>query len=220
MPLVRARGIVCVVSDRRRLRPAADDATQLRAIVEQAWCASAAGVDLFQVRERDLSDRRLYALVIEVLAAVAGSATRVIVNDRLDIALAAGAHGVQLPSSGLPVVAVRANVPGEFLIGRSIHGSEQPGPGIDFAIFGTVFPSASKPSGHASAGVEALAAASRRSGAPVLAIGGITADTVREVAAAASGVAAIGWLATTDSRRLAEAVAQVRAAFDTITPVI
>lgn len=220
MRLGRARGIVCIVTDRRRLQPAGTPDAQLRAIVAQAVAAASAGADLFQVRERDLPGRRLHALVRDVVAATSGSGIGVVVNDRVDVALAAGAHGVQLPSAGLSVAAARAVAPAQWLIGQSIHGSEPADRGADWAIFGTVFASLSKGADHQWGGVDALAAASRRSAAPVLAIGGITDATVAQVAAVSHGIAAIGWLATTDARRLAEAVRVVRMAFDTITPVI
>jgi thiamine-phosphate pyrophosphorylase len=220
MRLARARGIVCLVTDRTRLLPDGTVEAQLGAVVAQAAAAAAAGVDLFQVRERDLTDRRLHALVREVVTAVAGSEMRVMVNDRLDVAVSAGAHGVHVPSSGLAVPAIRDRVPEGWIIGQSIHGSDVPDAAADFAIFGTVFPTGSKPAGHRWAGVDALASASRRSPVPVLAIGGITEGTLGHVAQVSSGIAAIGWLATTDAHRLAETVAAVRTAFDTITPVI
>ena len=219
MPLSRTRGIVCVVTDRRRLLPDATTEAQLDAVVTQAAAAASAGVDLFQVRERELTDRRLHALVGDVVEA-AGGDMRVLVNDRLDVALAAGAHGVHLPAAGLAPARVRAFVPPGWLVGQSIHGSERPDAEADFAIFGTVFPTLSKPPDHDWAGIDALRSAARRSTMPVLAIGGITDANVRQVAEVSSGIAAIGWLATTDVRRLAAAVRTVREAFDTITPVI
>ncbi len=220
MRLARARGIVCVVTDRTRLLSEGPLDAQLRAIVAQAAAAASAGVDLFQIRERDLTDGRLYALVQDVVATIAGSATRVIVNDRVDVALAAGAHGVQLPALGLPSLEVRSLVPASWLVGQSIHGADTPEGDVDYAVFGTVYPTASKGTGHQWAGLDALAAASRRSAAPVLAIGGINDETVTTVANVSAGIAAIGWMATTDARRMARAVRVVREAFDTITPVI
>lgn len=220
MPLARARGLVCVVTDRRRLYAEGTLEAQLAAVVAQAVAAAGADADLFQIRERDLADLRLHALVRDVLAATRGSQMRIIVNDRIDVALAAGAHGVQLPSAGLGVKDARTLAPAGWLVGRSIHGSDVADAPLDWVIFGTVFPSQSKGGDRACAGLDALANACRRSPVPVLAIGGVTAGTVTQVAAASSGIAAIGWFATTDARRLAEAVQTARRAFDTITPVI
>jgi len=142
------------------------------------------------------------------------------VNDRLDVALATGAHGVHLPASGLLPSIARSIAPRRFSIGQSIHGDDEADAAADFALFGTVFPSLSKGPGQTCAGVDALAAASRRAPVPVLAIGGVTEATIAEVAAVSSGVAAIGWFATSDVRHLSQAVRCVRAAFDTITPLI
>jgi thiamine-phosphate pyrophosphorylase len=220
VPLLRSRGIVCVITDRHRLLPDGTPEAQQQALVEQAVAAAAAGADVLQIRERDLTGRALYGLVRQVLVAVSDSVIQVLVNDRLDVALAAGAHGVHVPGSGLSPGAVRSIAPPRFCIGQSIHGEDQPDPAADVAIFGTVFPTRSKEAGHTWAGLEGLASAARRARVPVLAIGGISGATVADVAPLASGVAAIGWFATRDPQRMSEAVRCARAAFDTIPPVI
>jgi len=94
----------CLVTDRRRLCPDADSFAAARAcLVEQARRAAAAGVDLIQIRERDLESAALAALVAEVVAVTRESSTRVVVNDRIDVALAAGADGVHLRGDSVPV---------------------------------------------------------------------------------------------------------------------
>jgi thiamine-phosphate diphosphorylase len=218
--LSRSRGIIAVVSDRRRLLPHRPSAEQARAVVEQARAAAAAGVDLFHIRERDLPAADLSRLAREVLAAISGTPTRVLVNDRLDVALATAAHGVHLPAAGLAPSDARRLAPAGFLVGRSIHGAELAGNGADFAIFGTVFPSLSKAPDHLASGVESLSSVSRASHVPVLAIGGIMNATVESVAPFCHGVAAIGWFATTDAEELFESVRHARRAFDTIAPLI
>lgn len=220
MALARTRGIIGVVTDRRRLLPGAAHGSQLEAVIAQASAAAAAGADFLQIRERDLSGGALERLVRAVLEETAGSSLNVIVNDRVDVAVCAGAHGVHLPGAGIPPFEVRAIVPSGFLVGQSIHGDEMAAPGVDFAVFGTVFQTISKGPGHLTAGIDALASASRRARAPILAIGGVTEANVEQVAAVCSGIAAIGWFASTDARRLIEAVARARRAFDTITPLI
>lgn len=160
--------------------------------------AARAGVDLIQIREPSLDDRSLLALVRSTVAAAGGTRARVLVNDRLDIALASGAAGVHLRGTSFSAVQARALAPDSFLIGRSVHTAveaeqAQRQGGCDYLLFGTVFPSGSKPQGHPLAGVEALRLACRRATVPVLAIGGITGDTAREaVRAGAAGLAAIG----------------------------
>jgi thiamine-phosphate diphosphorylase len=218
--LVRTRGLTCIVTDRHRLLPAGTHEARVRAVVAQARAAAEAGVDFLQIRERDLSSRELSDLVADIVKAVEGAALRVLVNDRVDVAIAMGAHGVQLPASGIAPEEVRRLAPRPFVVGQSIHGRELPAPGADFGIFGTVFPTLSKGADHQVAGVTALAAAARGSSAPVLAIGGITSETVRDVAPCCAGVAAIGWFSTTDRRQMSDLVREVRRVFDTIPPLI
>lgn len=182
--------------------------------------AATAGIDLVQIREADLPGRDLGRLVAACRRAVAGSGARVLVNDRLDVALGEGADGVHLPARGLSPVAVRAVVPASFLVSRSVHAVEEVTSGAvegcDLLVFGTVFPSASKP-GVAPAGASALAAVTRASRVPVLAIGGMAEARLATVAAAgAAGVAAIGWLSLRDPAEMARRVRLVREAFDTL----
>jgi thiamine-phosphate pyrophosphorylase len=222
VPLQRSRGIVCVVSDRRRLAPAHDDACQLLALIEQARAAASAGADLFQVRESDLTDSELLRVTSDVLAAVGETGMQVLVNDRLDVALASGAHGVHLKGTGIPDGEARRLAPPGFLIGRSVHTAAEAArasAAVDFVVFGTVYATASKRPNHPFSGLGPLVAAVRAATVPVLAIGGIDAMRAKEIAGVAAGVAAISWFATSDRVRLAEAVRQARAAFDSTGPL-
>ena len=202
------------VTDRLRFGWSLDD------LVERASRASRQGVSAIQIRERDLDDRDLVALVRRVLAAVSSAPTRVLVNDRLDVALAAGAHGVHLRGDSLPAPRVRQVVPPGFLVGRSVHSVAEAAAaeghgGLDYLIFGTVFATASKP-GIEARGAAALAEVIAATAFPVLAIGGLTAITAPLAArAGAAGVAAIGLFADGPQESLAEEVAAVRNAFDT-----
>ena len=216
--------IICLVTDRRRLAAArGGDDPACDALVELARAAGRAGVDIVQVRERGLGDRRLLRLVEEIVAAVRGSDTRVVVNDRADIALAAGAGGVHVRSGGPPPMRVRAIAPAHWLIGRSVHGPDDVRPaeqvdGADYAICGTVFESASKP-GRRPLGVDGLAGVARAVTLPVLAIGGVDAgNTPRVAEAGAAGVAAIGYFADGWRRSgqvdLEQRVGALRTAFD------
>ncbi len=162
------------VTDRRRYNLSIDD------LVDRTGRAAKAGVDVVQVRERDLADAPLAALVRRIVEATAGSGVRVLVNDRVDVAIAAGAAGVHL--RGDSSVHSLADVDAAVADG-----------GCDYLLFGTVFQSSGKPDGHPVAGLDALAAACRRSPLPVIAIGGITRARARDVAAAgAAGFAAVG----------------------------
>jgi thiamine-phosphate diphosphorylase len=196
------RPCVCLVSDRSRLPPSTDaeaatDLPVLGPLVDRLTLAGQAGVDLLQIREPDLSAGELIGLVHDLRARLGDAAARVVVNERVDVALAADADGVHLKSDSIPTALVRRHVPAAFLVGRSVHTLEEAraaaGDGADYLIFGTVFPSGSKPRGHRTAGLEALAAVSEAVDVPVLAIGGISLNTVAAAAeAGAGGVAAIG----------------------------
>jgi thiamine-phosphate pyrophosphorylase len=180
------------VTDRRRFGLSID------ALVARAAAAARAGVDVIQLRERDLPDRELAALARTIVAAVAGTPARVLVNDRADIAIAAGASGVHLRGDSAPASRIRAMVPGGFVIGRAVHSLDDvdaavAGGGADYLLFGTVFPSEGKPDGHPVAGLDALRQACVRSSLPVIAIGGMNDARVAAVRdAGAAGFAAVG----------------------------
>jgi thiamine-phosphate diphosphorylase len=158
--------------------------------------AAHAGVHLVQIREPGLDGGPLMRLVSACVVAVRDTRTRVIVNDRVDVALAAGAHGVHLRSDSFAAGRIRCWVPRPFLIGRSVHSVSEAvaaadGGVVDYLIFGTVFESSSKP-GRAATGTGALGAVVRATALPVLAIGGITPTRIDEVmAAGAAGAAGI-----------------------------
>ena len=188
--------VVCLITDRRRFGPSWETA-----LVERVRAAAHAGVHLVQIRERDLDGGPLTRLVASCVEAVRGTQTRVIVNDRFDVALAAGAHGVHLRADSFAAPRVRARAPSPFLISRSVHSvgdavAAADAGAVDYLIFGSVFETSSKP-GRASAGLAALADVASATRIPVLAVGGITAERIGDVmAAGASGVAAISMFDT------------------------
>ena len=141
------------------------------------------GVDLVQLRDKDLPGGELLALARELLRALEGRAPLVI-NERVDVAVAAGAQGVQLGEDALSVEEARKILPPGSCVGRSVHSVdgaiEAENAGADFLVVGTMFATGSHPG----------AAASCR--APLLGIGGITPDNLAMVVrAGASGVAVI-----------------------------
>ncbi len=180
------------VTDRRRFRLSGDD------LIARAVRAADSGVDCIQVRERDLPDAALARLVREIVRAVAGTTARILVNDRVDIAIAAGAGGVHLPADSVAASNVRRIAPSGFLLGRSVHTLDEvdravADGGCDYLLFGTVFPSPGKPEGHPVAGLDGLRAACARSPLPVIAIGGMTDARAADVASAgAAGLAGVG----------------------------
>jgi thiamine-phosphate pyrophosphorylase len=204
-----------MITDRRRLGQDAE-----AALIRRVAVAARAGIHLVQIRERDLADGRLFTLVSQAVDAVRGTRTRVLVNDRMDIAIAAGAHGVHLRSDSVPAARVRAVTSSTFLIGRSVHaGDDVAGVAaegaVDYLLFGTVFDTASKPN-HRAAGVESLREAVQAARpVPVLAIGGITVRTAGQLAATGcSGFAAIGQFADGPEDELAVTVSRTLAAWN------
>lgn len=182
----------CFVTDRARFGLSAED------LVDRAARAARLGVAAIQVRERDLADRDLVALVRRILRAVGPGGPWVLVNDRADVAIAAGAAGVHLRGDSMPGARVRAMAPAGFIIGRSVHDLDEVDAAAaesayDYLMFGTVFPSAGKPAGHRVAGLEALREACRRSPIPVIAIGGVDATRLPLLEkSGAAGFAGVG----------------------------
>ncbi len=211
--------IIYMVTDRGRL--AGDRETQL---VARVAAAARAGVHLIQVRERDMDARPLTRLVARCVEAARGTPARVLVNDRIDVALASGAHGVHLRGDSLPAARARRMVPPAFIIGRSVHSRDEAlraadGEGVDYLVFGPVFGTVSKPDATA-AGLDALAAVAAAVRLPVIAIGGMTAVTLQAVGpTGATGFAAIGLFADCAADQLQVSVQQASRAFDTLRGV-
>jgi thiamine-phosphate diphosphorylase len=190
-----------------------------RPLLELVAEAAQAGVDLIQIRERRLDDRALADLTRRAVEASRGTGSRILVNDRVDIALAAHAGGVHLRGDSVAASRIRALAPDGFLIGRSVHDPAEAAAveadgGCDYLVFGTVFPSTSKPSTDAISGPDALREVCARVEIPVLAIGGISIENVSRVAASgASGIAAISLFERGDP--IAATVSTLRRRFDT-----
>jgi len=203
-----------MISDRRRFGDRGEDA-----LVLAVAAAARAGVDLVQVRERDLDGRALVRLVSRCVEAARGTRTRVLVNDRIDVALAAGASGVHLRGDSVPAPRVRAITPPAFVIGRSVHSVDESrrvteDGGLDYLMFGTVFATSSKP-GVEAAGVATLHEVSAGTPLPVLAVGGITEATACDLQrTGAAGIAAIGLFADTALADMAAMIARVARAFE------
>lgn len=189
-------------------------------LVARVAAAARAGVHLIQIRQPDRDAGPLVRLVERAVAAVRGTPARVLVNDRVDVAIAAGAHGVHLRGDSMPAARVRTMVPTGFVIGRSVHSPDEAGSvtadgSIDYVLVGTIFSTASKP-GATAAGLGMLAAACQSTNVPVLAVGGMQFERLTGVAeAGAAGVAAIGLFAEPSIDALKTIVERVVLAFDT-----
>jgi thiamine-phosphate pyrophosphorylase len=152
------------------------------------------GVNLVQLREKDMAASRLLALAKRLRNLTKGRAL-LFINERIDVALACGADGVQLGEEALPLEADRRVSGSRLLLGRSVHSVESAATaeaaGADLLLLGTIFPTESHP-GVAAGGLELLERVRRHVGLPFLAIGGVNADTVASViGAGASGAAVI-----------------------------
>lgn len=170
---------------------------QVSALAGYARALAMAGVDVVQLRDPTMAGGLLARCARAMVEAVADTRTRLVVNDRADVAVASGAAGVHLREVSMPAARVRPLVGPRALVGRSVHARADAGQpdveAVDYVIFGTVFPTTSKPAGHIVAGLDALEGLCRTTPRPVLAVGGITVPRCAEVAArGAAGVAGIG----------------------------
>jgi thiamine-phosphate pyrophosphorylase len=221
MPLSRTRSVIGLVTDRARLAASCPSLD----LVDFVEAAAASGIDLIQIRERDLDAGELTRLVKRCVAVMCGTPARIIVNDRADVAVAAGAHGLHLRGDSIQAGRVREMLAPGFIVGRSVHGVEDAvdaarSGGLDYLTFGTMFPTLSKPPLHRLSTMTGLAVVCASISIPVLAIGGMTVERAQEVArAGASGVAAVGLVVPPAGLPVAEhlraRVAELRRAFDT-----
>jgi thiamine-phosphate pyrophosphorylase len=207
-PFPVRKPLLCYVTDRRSL-PVAGQNDLIEPLLEEIKLVAAAGVDWIQIREKDLSGKQFAALTREALrrvskpASTAESLTRILVNDRLDAAIAEQAGGVHLGENSLPAAEAKHLVRSspiarahEFLIGVSCHSLEAAqsaaSAGANYVFFGPVFATPSKSAYGAPQGLERLAEVCDSITIPVLAIGGITLENAPVCfSAGASGIAAI-----------------------------
>jgi thiamine-phosphate pyrophosphorylase len=195
---------LCLVTDRR----IGDEGT----LVYRAAQAVAGGVDLVQLREKDLPGGRLLELAVALKQAIGDSAL-LIVNERVDVATAVGANGVQLGEEALPVAVARDMLGPEALIGRSVHSLDGAAraaqEGADFLVVGTIYATRSHP-GEEPAGADLIRRIATACSVPLIGIGGINPSNMREVIqAGASGAAVItSILASSDPRQAARELKQ------------
>jgi thiamine-phosphate pyrophosphorylase len=161
------------------------------ALVRRAAAAVRGGATMVQLRLKDVDARTQVEVARRLVAALP---VPVIVNDRADVALAAGAAGVHVGADDLPAAAVRRIVPAGFIIGASVGAdSEVDGAaGADYVGIGPVYETASKSDAGAAIGIDGVARLARRCPVPAVAIGGVTAATAAAVmAAGVSGIAVV-----------------------------
>lgn len=200
---------LCLVTDRTQTRD--------RDLISVVGECLAAGLPAVQVREKDFPAAELARLCRALRPLTAARGALLIVNDRVDVALAVGADAVQRTSVSLPIEDIRAVADKRLRIGASVHGLEEAlaaqEAGADWLVFGPVYDTPSKRRYGPPQGLEALGRVAAATRVPVVAIGGITPERVREVrAAGAAGVAVISAILTADrpgdaTRRFLDALA-------------
>jgi len=176
----------------------------------------AAGVNLIQLREKQLTARTLYELTARAAEITRGSGTSLLVNDRADIARGADADGVHLATNSIDAAVIRQTFGNDFLIGVSTHSEAEllqaRDAGADFAVFGPVFETSSKTQYGPPFGLKGLSeATSAAAPFPVLALGGISsARAIECLRAGAAGIAGIGLFSIPSSlKSIVDAIHQV-----------
>jgi thiamine-phosphate pyrophosphorylase len=198
-------GRIMLVTDRQQAA-----GRELVELVDAALAALPPARAIVQLREKDLAPRDLYALARRLLEVTHHHRCLLLVNDRIDVALAAGADGVHLPEKGLPIaVARRLGRPGSFIIGVSVHGPDAAGAaardGADLVVCGPVWDTPSKrglgePLGEAALAQAQRAIAATGAAARLYAIGGVTGPerAMAAMRAGAYGVAVVRAIAAAE----------------------
>ena len=195
-----------------------DGCLQGRALIDCVREALEGGVTLVQYRAKTASSAEMYAEALQMKALCDSFNVPLIINDRLDIAMAVGAAGVHLGQDDLPCAAARKILGEDYIIGVSAHNPAEAKAalqsGADYLGCGAVFGTATK-ADVKKLGTEGLTAICREKGLPVVGIGGVTADNYREVRVAGADGAAIvsGILAQPDIRTTVRAIARVSQEF-------
>ncbi|QGK69109.1 thiamine phosphate synthase [Allosaccharopolyspora coralli] len=180
-----------------------------RGVVRTVREAVDGGVTVVQVRDPAATGRELYELVVSVHEALRGTGVPLLVNDRLDVALAAGADGVHLGQSDLPVEAARAVLGQQRVLGHSVSTSEEVEavpPEVDYLGVGPVVATPTKSDAADALGLDGLRDLTARTILPCVAIGGVHADNAAEIAATGvAGLCVVSEICAADDPRSAAA---------------
>jgi len=211
------RPLIYLITSGQTTEQTTPDGEDFTAVLQLIQAAVTAQVDLVQIREKNLSASVLYQLAMRAVKITKDTATKLLINDRSDIAAAADADGVHLTTTSLPTAVVRQSFGERFIIGVSTHSLEAASlarrDGADFVVFGPVFATASKEVYGEPLGLTQLTqVCAELSPFPVLALGGVTKRNAPECfSAGAQGIAAIRELAQAET--LAGIVAEIRRSF-------
>ena len=218
MPLDLTRPLINLITNGTTTAKTSLNSPEFSDILRLVESAVASEIALIQLREKKLTTKVLFGLASRSVALTRGTRTRLLVNDRFDIALAAGADGVHLTSRSVATDIVRRHCPREFLIGVSTHSLAEAKlakqQGANFVLFGPVFQTESKLEFGVPQGTDKLSeVATTLRPFPVIAIGGVALKNVDECfAAGATGLAAIKLLS--DPTALSSIVEAIRLAYE------
>ncbi|MEP6707630.1 MAG: thiamine phosphate synthase [Pyrinomonadaceae bacterium] len=205
MPLKTQKPILYLITSGATTAATRISSKEFQDLLTLVRAAVAAHIDLVQLREKNLTARMLYELTARAAEMTRDSGTRLLINDRSDVAEAAGADGVHLTTNSVEASVIRGTFGREFVIGVSTHSLSEAcaarDAGADFAVFGPVFETGSKRQYGSPVGLEALReAAGALASFPILAIGGISLTNASAcLRAGAGGIAAIGLFANSES---------------------
>jgi thiamine-phosphate pyrophosphorylase len=218
MPFIPQSPLLYLITSGETIAQTTPATKEFSSILRPVEAAVAARVDLFQIREKNLSANVLYKLSAAAADITGGSATKLLINDRADIAASAGADGVHLATYSLRAHVIRRTFGSQFLIGVSTHSLPEAATaradGADFVVFGPVFETSSKRQYGEPVGETELAkVAANLSPFPVIALGGITtANAAACIRTGARGIAAIRMLS--NPLQLDRVVKEVRESFE------
>jgi thiamine-phosphate pyrophosphorylase len=207
MTLNLSRPILYLITRGATTETTTPESEEFQGILRQVSAAVSAGIQLIQIREKHLTARVLFELTAESVNIARGSSTRVLVNDRADIAAGAGADGVHLTTRSLNPDVIRKTFGAKFLIGVSTHSLDEARAAYrqsaDLAVFGPIFHSPSKAKYGPPVGLGTLAkAAHELTPFPLLALGGISLGNVNEcLLAGAGGIAGISLFSKPETLR-------------------
>jgi thiamine-phosphate pyrophosphorylase len=220
MPLNLEKPILYLITSGETTTTTTSSSKELLHLLKLFEAAVAAGINLLQIREKNLTARTLYELTVQAASITAGSETSLLVNDRADIAEVAGADGVHLTTTSMNAGVMRKTFGDRLGIGVSTHSvgeaEKARAEDADFVVFGPVFETASKQKYGEAVGTTRLReVVSRVNQMPVVALGGVSLNNAADCfRAGASGIAAIRLFQ--DPSSLAEVVTSLRAYFDDV----
>jgi thiamine-phosphate pyrophosphorylase len=204
MKVAQSKPIFYLITRGATVETSTAESAEFQQILRQISAATAAGIDLIQIREKRLSGRVLFELTRQAVELTARTSTRLLVNDRADIAAGAGADGVHLTTKSIDAARIRKTFGNEFVIGASCHSFDEvkaaDDGGADFAVIGPIFATNAKLQYGQPLGLEVLTnLAQKVAPFPLLALGGVSSENAHAcLAAGASGIAGISLFANSD----------------------